>query len=197
MSHIPSGQDSMRQRLDDAIEILTTSRLQTVLREICNESPEAFKLVCDKLLVMEHQLDRPIVSLLDGPLAETPAFKIPRAGKRGREIPGRRYEICEQCEKEYDTLEEKLCVWHLGDLEMDDDDVNNFWADWDENVFGDPDTDENRKEYPEGFVWTCCKGKGDAKGCKETAHKPRDVKRQRTETSDDDSSSHYSDSDEE
>ena len=108
MSRVTS-EDPARQELKEVIETSTHKRLRTVLLEICSESPEAFKLVYDKLFVKEEQAGRPAVSLLDGPLAESSAFKLPRAQKRGR-----RFDVCVQCEKEFDILKEEKCVWHPG-----------------------------------------------------------------------------------
>eukprot|EP00282_Hemiselmis_andersenii_P012079 CAMPEP_0114117398 /NCGR_PEP_ID=MMETSP0043_2-20121206/5012_1 /TAXON_ID=464988 /ORGANISM="Hemiselmis andersenii, Strain CCMP644" /LENGTH=184 /DNA_ID=CAMNT_0001209787 /DNA_START=31 /DNA_END=586 /DNA_ORIENTATION=+ len=54
-------------------------------------------------------------------------------------------------------------MFHSGTLEVDEDGL--FWADWDEDVAGDIDTKSNRREYPEGFKWTCCGGDGSAEGC--------------------------------
>lgn len=48
------------------------------------------------------------------------------------------------------------------DINYDHDDT---WADWDENCHGTMDTDENREEWPEGFVWDCCEKDGTAPGC--------------------------------
>jgi hypothetical protein len=109
MSHAPGGHGPSRQQLEDVVKTSTLKRLETVLLEICNESPEAFKIACEKLLVIEEQAGRPTVSLLDGPLGENVAFKLPNAQKRGR-----RYEICGQCKKEYDVLAETKCKWHPG-----------------------------------------------------------------------------------
>lgn len=105
MSRVPSGQDPERQQLEDVIKTSTIKRLETVLLEICNESPEAFKLACDKLFVKEERVGHAAVSLLQGPLEDNSAFKVPRARKRGR-----RYEMCEQCDQEYDVLKEEVCV---------------------------------------------------------------------------------------
>ena len=109
MSRVTGAEDPARQELEEVVKTSTHKRLQTVLLEICNESPEAFKLAHDKLFVKEEQAERPAVSLLDGPLAENSAFKLPRAQKRGR-----RYDVCEQCYKEFDILKEEKCVWHPG-----------------------------------------------------------------------------------
>ena len=47
---------------------------------------------------------------------------------------------------------------------------DDFWADHDENCHGIIDTDEMRKEYPEGFLYTCCDKDGEAKGCARARH---------------------------
>ncbi|KAI4694380.1 hypothetical protein J4E81_006597 [Alternaria sp. BMP 2799] len=159
MSRVTGAEDPARQELEEVVKTSTHKRLQTVLLEICNESPEAFKLAHDKLFVKEEEAERPAVSLLDGPLAENSAFKLPRAQKRGR-----RY-----------------------DLEIYNDE--DFWTDHDEDCHGEIDTEEMREEYPEGFVWSCCKGYGDAKGCRTDPHEPRSAKRSRTESPSGESSS--------
>jgi hypothetical protein len=43
-------------------------------------------------------------------------------------------------------------------LEVDFD--GDFWADHDEDCHGLIDTDEMRKEYPDGFIWDCCNTHG-------------------------------------
>lgn len=54
--------------------------------------------------------------------------------------------------------------FHLGDLEPNYE--SGFWADTDEKIHGKIDTNTSRREYPEGFIWTCCRKIGTyAKGC--------------------------------
>ncbi len=65
-----------------------------------------------------------------------------------------------------------------GWLEPDQD--GDFWADHDEDCHGTIDTEENKEEYPEGFVWTCCDKLGDElKGCREGKHVAENSKRAR------------------
>ena len=52
---------------------------------------------------------------------------------------------------------------HTGDLEVDYE--GDFWADHDEDCHGKIDTNSMRREYPEGFKWTCCEKTGDESGC--------------------------------
>jgi hypothetical protein len=43
------------------------------------------------------------------------------------------------------------------------------------------DSEESRKEYPEGFLWTCCGERGDGKeGCEYSWHEAVPTKRQKT-----------------
>lgn len=55
------------------------------------------------------------------------------------------------------------CVYHSGEMEVDDDSY--VWADHDERCHGTIDSDFCRKEYPAGFTWTCCDQTGDVEGC--------------------------------
>ncbi|CAM6092117.1 unnamed protein product [Calypogeia fissa] len=82
-----------------------------------------------------------------------------------------RFVTCQQCRKEFDVTKnnDKACSWH--DLELEVDERHSTWYDWDETCHGDMDSDENRKQYPEGFVWSCCGKDGKGKGCLTTAHK--------------------------
>ena len=52
---------------------------------------------------------------------------------------------------------------HPGDLEIDYD--SGVWDDWDERCHGPIDSQSNRREYPDGFVWSCCDKQGDEGGC--------------------------------
>jgi hypothetical protein len=88
-----------------AIDSATHDRLRTVLREICIESPAAFKLACDKLLVGQAAIGD-----------ANGQANGEASTKRKRDEPLQRYEICEQCETEYDVLDnhEDACIWHPG-----------------------------------------------------------------------------------
>ena len=45
-------------------------------------------------------------------------------------------------------------VHHPGELEPDYDE--DCWADHDEECHGDIDSNELRREYPDGYIWDCC-----------------------------------------
>lgn len=69
-----------------------------------------------------------------------------------------------------------------GCLKIDYDDVNYAWADWDERCHGTMDTDENREQYPNGFVWDCCDKEGTAPGCTKGHHYAVEGKRMKPTT---------------
>jgi hypothetical protein len=85
-----------------AINSATLDRVQSVLREVCSKIPEASKLASEKLLVSDS----------DG--GSSAGVKR----KREQRVTQQRYEICEQCEQEYDVSEnyEGACVWHSGEF---------------------------------------------------------------------------------
>ncbi|KAI1761370.1 hypothetical protein GGR53DRAFT_469369 [Hypoxylon sp. FL1150] len=73
--------------------------------------------------------------------------------------------ICVQCQQPFykDENNAQACKFHNGNLEVNDDD--DFWADHDENVHGEIDTEWMREEFPDGFTWDCCGKSGDTTGC--------------------------------
>ncbi|KAK4624172.1 hypothetical protein CLAFUW4_05623 [Fulvia fulva] len=84
-----------------------------------------------------------------------------------------RYEMYKNCLQAYDITENSRasCVVHPGAdwaVEVDSD----FFADGNDMTYGES-TNENTgwtqdwrfKEFPEGFTWTCCNGKGDKPPC--------------------------------
>ncbi|KAJ8131878.1 hypothetical protein O1611_g1742 [Lasiodiplodia mahajangana] len=78
--------------------------------------------------------------------------------------------ICVQCQDAFYEEEnnDKACRYHDG--ELDPDYESDVWADHDENCHGVIDCDENREEYPEGFVWSCCGKLGYRGGCTRGRH---------------------------
>ncbi|MCJ1243335.1 hypothetical protein MMC30_000532 [Trapelia coarctata] len=116
-------------------------------------------------------------AIIKTPIAATSTAKASAGVKRLRS----RYARCVNCEEEFDTTynEPGNCVWHEGEMEVDWD--GDFWADNDEATWGPVDTEDNRKSYPEGFIWTCCDKNGEEAGCKIGRHReePETVKRPR------------------
>ncbi|KAM0547045.1 hypothetical protein ACHAPJ_010588 [Fusarium lateritium] len=78
--------------------------------------------------------------------------------------------VCVQCDGAFTNEDntEKSCLYHPGDLDVDD--SNDFWADHDEDCHGVIDTPEMREEMPDGFAWSCCGELGGSKGCTRGKH---------------------------
>ncbi|KJZ77596.1 hypothetical protein HIM_02773 [Hirsutella minnesotensis 3608] len=78
--------------------------------------------------------------------------------------------VCVRCDEVFNTndRDDEACEYHDGHLEVDDE--SDFWADHDEMCHGTIDTEEMRKEYPEGFIWTCCGEDGTSDGCLRAMH---------------------------
>lgn len=51
----------------------------------------------------------------------------------------------------------------IGELLFDED--SEVWQEWEYSEM-DMDTMESRRDFPEGFKFSCCGGDGEAKGCK-------------------------------
>ena len=59
---------------------------------------------------------------------------------------------------------------HDGELEVDDDEYDSYWADWDIDCHGNYYTENCfRREHPNGYRWSCCGALGSADGCKKVS----------------------------
>ncbi|KAI0370344.1 hypothetical protein BV20DRAFT_995082 [Pilatotrama ljubarskyi] len=99
--------------------------------------------------------------------------------QRGRVVMMRRWEICENCGEEFDAGEEREedeCCFHPGQFSSADEEA---FEDWDDDVHGPKDTEENRRQYPENFIWTCCDEIGTHPGCVEQEHEAGDAQRRK------------------
>lgn len=113
-----------------------------------------------------------------------------------------RYAMCENCAEEFDVADnvKGSCYWHDGEIAKDpmipgtapslrfankgagtleEDHEGDIWADHDERCHGPIDTDENRSQFPEGFIYDCCEGDGSSVGCKTGRHVEADLNSKR------------------
>ncbi|KAK3935499.1 hypothetical protein QBC46DRAFT_397417 [Diplogelasinospora grovesii] len=141
----------------DALYLASDKTVRAILTALCDDSE-----VKDKALAYLDRLE---------PEAKVKA----RAPGMGESINKKRkaeseIKICVQCDDTFleDDNSPRNCRYHSGDMEMDDD--SSAWYDWDERCHGTMDSKENRKLYPDGFVWTCCDEEGSAPGCKYGRH---------------------------
>ncbi|KAK4198047.1 hypothetical protein QBC40DRAFT_179559 [Triangularia verruculosa] len=92
------------------------------------------------------------------------------------------FRVCERCQSSFFEKDKMkgVCQWHPEELEVDDE--SHVWFDWDPRCHGPRDTEYNRREYPDGFLWVCCEGVGSEPGCKTGKHRAKDSKRGRYES---------------
>lgn len=77
----------------------------------------------------------------------------------------------------HDIVRTCFLVLLAGELEVNEEE----FADHDENCHGPMDTPENRRDFPEGFTWTCCEADGASLGCEVSQHVSRNKKRRMQE----------------
>ena len=114
-----------KQDLLNVISSTTQQRLRIVLWKLCTTNPENFQLVRDELMPKQGELGKRVrgkqdqdrgdeggISDLDSSEEEAAAAGNVVGGKRSRQ----RFEICGQCKKEYDVMQngKKSCQWHDG-----------------------------------------------------------------------------------
>ncbi|OAG03085.1 uncharacterized protein CC84DRAFT_1219992 [Paraphaeosphaeria sporulosa] len=167
-----------------AIQAATPDRLREVLTALCLEQRATFTATYQKLLVDEsQQLDvgdsEDDASASEAELPPKRRFPMPEGPAPQLGNKRKRYEVCKQCDKEYDSLvnTKTSCIYHDGELEVDWE--GDIWADHDERCHGTINTEAMRKEYPEGFLWSCCDRFGDKTGCRKGPHRPQEAKRRR------------------
>ncbi|KAH0283665.1 hypothetical protein KCU62_g8875, partial [Aureobasidium sp. EXF-3399] len=139
-----------------AIDHTTLSRLQSLLKSVCDASQEARVLVEGQLLATPTT----VIDLTD----EHEHTPTTYTG-----VKRQRYAMCEHCKEEFDVLEndEESCQYHDGELEVDWD--SDTWVDWDQRCHGTIDNDLF-DEYPGGFKWDCCNEAGNEEGCVNGPH---------------------------
>lgn len=166
-------------------------------------------------IASEHTVRAILIALCDDDEVQTKALNYlaqlePQAITKARTLPDKALlaangvkrkatsglSICVQCESSFDEDDNKIkeCSYHNGELEPDYE--SDFWADHDEDCHGTIDSDWCRKEYPDGFIWTCCEKTGTEEGCKLGRHESDPLKNKR-KRDDDDQSEDDEDSEEE
>ncbi|KAK5191249.1 hypothetical protein LTR92_008968 [Exophiala xenobiotica] len=156
-----SYQSATAHTVEEAIVSATAPRVKQVLLNICNKNAICRHLASQELLVSTE--------------IQVSATENGGSRKRVRKA----FEICCQCEEEYDVLENKetkgLCVYHPGEKYLDVD--SDLWDDHDPKCHGNPQDFEDDPEYGEGFMWDCCDEDGTTEGCTTSKHRPAQSKR--------------------
>ncbi|OJD38693.1 uncharacterized protein BKCO1_4000201 [Diplodia corticola] len=114
--------------------------------------------------IVEDELDELDLRLEQPHMEQQPAVVLPAKSKSAKR---KRFDRCEQCERDFDVTANghDHCVWHSGYLMINSEE--GYWCGAAEDI----DTQENRQEFPEAFVWSCCNEQSDAEGCLIGYHK--------------------------
>ncbi|KDQ14367.1 hypothetical protein BOTBODRAFT_174851 [Botryobasidium botryosum FD-172 SS1] len=157
-SEPPLSDAALLAHLNAAISTVPEVRLREILTNVVGRVPAFARALFSEL----------VTTVPDEPDQESDSEYVPR------------WEICVNCDKEYDAGEEREegeCVYHSGSLQVEYD----RFEDWDERCHGPMDSSANRRDYPENFSWTCCGEDGTDEGCEEDEHEPGGMlkKRQR------------------
>ncbi|KAJ5345197.1 hypothetical protein N7452_003201 [Penicillium brevicompactum] len=134
---------------------------------------EVFKSVCAKSDAARKEAESQLLLLLLASSADSPASqalgteKSSAAGKTT--VP--RYALCGNCKEDFDVTAntDKSCRYHPSFSEADQD--SHLYEDLDDWM--EADTEENREEWPECFIFLCCEQnlRDNPHGCKVDFHR--------------------------
>ncbi|PVH96149.1 hypothetical protein DM02DRAFT_731404 [Periconia macrospinosa] len=173
--------------LEKAIMTATLPRLRNTFWEICLENPQTASIACKKLLSRTNRSgNNPFLSTspshdtanLSSEDEEVQHEKRDEHENRKRKrdmfptttsVVQPRYDVCEQCDKEYDVEYNSAtaCIYHPGLL----DGTEEFYEDvYDDDEF---DHEEMFADSPELYEWNCCGRQGGKAGYKKGPHRPK------------------------
>ncbi|KII89662.1 hypothetical protein PLICRDRAFT_158759 [Plicaturopsis crispa FD-325 SS-3] len=144
----PGMDDISRTQLHVAIATVPETRLREIVAKLVDTIPAVGNAFLKELVTKRAHTEL-------------------RAGCSRSPVP--RWEICANCEEEYDMSverEDDECCYHPGQLKVN----YESFEDWDEDVHGPEDTPQNRRDFPENFNWTCCGENGMSDGCEVGEH---------------------------
>ncbi|KAJ4480159.1 hypothetical protein J3R30DRAFT_3288442, partial [Lentinula aciculospora] len=147
-----------RSKLYLALATISETQIRSILNQLIEEVPTVEYTLTRDLLTSKRKTDH-----------------------HGHE---RFIECCNNCHAEFDTQTKRSnteCSFHPGMLFLVTKYSTNVlsglskpdWTsfpDWDEDVHGPIDTERTRREYPENFLWSCCREDGTSEGCVRGAH---------------------------
>ncbi|KAK8192827.1 hypothetical protein HDK77DRAFT_176768 [Phyllosticta capitalensis] len=165
--------------LMEAIDYADPERLRLTLKNICERSAIARDLVGTELLVDSRSSSEDVPLGFEAPQVAPAVISIAPPMARKASSPNKRpfirYSICGTCGKEFETLHNNHgdCTWHEGFLEAEIE--QELWDEHCEDAFGLVDRERNRREHPNGWVWSGCGCRGDSPACRRGPHTARDV----------------------
>ncbi|KAL3420529.1 hypothetical protein PVAG01_06974 [Phlyctema vagabunda] len=106
------------------------------------------------------------------PIFETPKKTFNEAhGSKSKEEPAG--STCQFCYEDFDSTKTNAGTckyYHPGNKEVDYEDLDDFWIDYSERVYGEMVDQVNNPKYAKGFLWDCCGKRGDAEACEAGVH---------------------------
>ncbi|OAX81482.1 hypothetical protein ACJ72_04177 [Emergomyces africanus] len=170
---------SEAQLLTRAIRDSSRELLQNLMVDLCNESPDVRKKLASQLLTTRDEAEKHKTSTdtdeteIDSEVGDNDNSKKEGETRKSaisnkRELRAR-YAICENCDKEFDILNnpEDSCYYHPEESVPNYD----FFEDHDENIHGIIDSDELREDFPDGYNYECCGGTGFDTPCTVDRHR--------------------------
>ncbi|KAI1268503.1 hypothetical protein F5Y18DRAFT_375613 [Xylariaceae sp. FL1019] len=150
----------------DRLDKIPEAKAKTILIALCSDDSSLHRKATKYLDQMES-LERSATANQPGGLKRKASSTI---------------KICVQCQEPFYEEENTKtgCRYHKGELEVDYE--SGVWDDHDEDCFGPRDTAENRRAFPEGFIWSCCDRLGHRSGCKTGKHSSDSGQRGRYDT---------------
>ncbi|KAI4284986.1 MAG: hypothetical protein L6R38_001001 [Xanthoria sp. 2 TBL-2021] len=189
-SSSPPEDSPSLQALQVAIDEAQPERLRNALRSLCSNSKDTARAAQAILLVpVDRPRPKPTSAAEEegedtdengedtdqsesesSSKDEAAAAEETRNTVHGLKRLRPRYATCTNCEEEFDITQNESgdCVYHPEETEVDYD--GDAWADHDEDWHGTIDSEEMRREFPEGFIYPCCDKNGESEGCKTSRH---------------------------
>ena len=155
-------QATHQELLRDAINSAPEQHIRYVLHEVTNRFQPAFQVAHQYLCSQFSAPTAPPVAQMSAP-APMVASPLPQLRSNAVESPdiintkGRRIAVCRRCSQHFDraenTMESRSCLYHKGSPQKTD-----------PTSAGSIETD------PVAFIWSCCGGNGDVRGCCRAMH---------------------------
>ena len=107
------------QKLNDVIDSTTPARLRALLKDLSKKTSDNWEHIRSELMLQPGALKRVCAEMDEDSESEGSGQAESDYSDEQTEAPAsrQRFEICEQCNKEYDTLlnDKITCIWHAGE----------------------------------------------------------------------------------
>ncbi|KAI1306635.1 hypothetical protein F5Y03DRAFT_136117 [Xylaria venustula] len=142
------------------------------LAKLANAPPEILRAVLIALCKDPYQKRKAISYFTKLEALESKQRQAVGTGSSSANRPNKRradseLAICTNCKEPFsaDDNPPDACRYHPGYMEKNPE--SSDWDDWPEY---DSESEENKEDYPEGYLWDCCEQPGDSVGCTRASH---------------------------